>query len=218
MACSFKAPGQQASIYHQDSLAAPIDTNRLITLWLPLHNLTKAHGPLRFATGSHTDLSLNFWNEGMKPSKYPFFAYSMVEERYAIAQLNRVGPGDVSAHLGWTIHGAPANRAATPRMAYAISFFPDGTRSLPYVQLLAKYATDDRLTWMGKIENSDAPIDHADFPVAYCRAEEAAEGAPAAEVPVAGMFEAALHRPPAKPPEAAAQQPKPKRRRAKDEV
>ena len=68
---------------------------------------------------------------------------------------------------------------------------------------------------MGKIENSDAPIDHADFPVAYCRAEEAAEGAPAAEVPVAGMFEAALHRPPAKPPEAAAQQPKPKRRRAK---
>ena len=67
------------------------------------HSLVQAHGPLRFATGSHTDLSLNFWNEGMKPSKYPFFAYSMIEERFPIAQLGAVGPGDVSAHLGWSV-------------------------------------------------------------------------------------------------------------------
>ncbi len=171
----FKAPGMQQSIYHQDSLAAPLDTNRLVTLWLPLHNLTRAHGPLRFATGSHTDLALNFWNEGMRPSRYPFFAYSMVEERYQIAQLKGVGPGDVSAHLGWTIHGAPPNRATSTRMAYAISFFPDGSRSLPYVQLLAKYATDDRLTWEGRLKEAGTIIDHPDFPVAYCQPSAEAE-------------------------------------------
>ena len=99
----FKGPGMQPSIYHQDSLAAPLDTNRLITLWLPLHNMTRAHGPLRFATGSHTDLNLLFWNEGVRKSEHPFFAYSMIEERFPIAQLGAVGPGDVSAHLGWSV-------------------------------------------------------------------------------------------------------------------
>lgn len=202
----FKAPGHQQSIWHQDSLAAPVDTNRLITLWLPLHNLTRAHGPLRFAIGSHTDLALNFWNEGMRQSKYPFFAYSAVEERYHIHQLSGVGPGDVSAHLGWTIHGAPANRATSTRMAYAISFFPDKTRSLPFVQLLAKYATDDRLTWQGRIEQADAVIDHPDFPLAYCQqladasdepqsAAQQAEATTDAAAAASFMFEPSLHRP-----------------------
>ena len=133
----FKGPGMQPSIYHQDSLAAPLDTNRLITLWLPLHNMTRAHGPLRFATGSHTDLNLLFWNEGVRKSEHPFFAYSMIEERFPIAQLGAVGPGDVSAHLGWSVDlrleldqfsAAERHLACCSRVQALPAFAQDGAR------------------------------------------------------------------------------------------
>ena len=57
-------------------------------------------------------------------------------------------------------------------MAYAVSYFPDGTRSLPYTQLIAKYAVDDRLTWMGRINAADTPVEHHDFPIAFCRPDD----------------------------------------------
>ena len=36
--------------------------------------------------------------------------------------------GDCSIHLGWTVHGAPANRSDKVREAMTANYFPDGAR------------------------------------------------------------------------------------------
>ena len=36
--------------------------------------------------------------------------------------------GDCSIHLGWTVHGAPANHSDKVREAMTANYFPDGAR------------------------------------------------------------------------------------------
>jgi ectoine hydroxylase-related dioxygenase (phytanoyl-CoA dioxygenase family) len=48
-----KEPGNSASPWHQDQAACPLATDCFVTAWIPLSDLTDAHGTLRFASGSH---------------------------------------------------------------------------------------------------------------------------------------------------------------------
>ncbi len=172
----FKRGGDAETMWHQDSLAAPLDTNELVTLWAPLHDVTDAHGALRFARGSHRDMTYNFWNDGNQAAeaKHPFYVYNstFVERRFELATLGRVGAGDVSAHLGWTVHGARGNAVAgEDREVFAVSFVPDGTRALPYGPLGLKHTIDDKLTWVGNI-NAGEVLGGDAFPLAFCRDDD----------------------------------------------
>ena len=63
----FKEHADGATLYHADNLACPLDTkNQYITAWLPLANVTTDMGLLTFASGSHNDMALNYWNSGQK--------------------------------------------------------------------------------------------------------------------------------------------------------
>ncbi|MDE0222445.1 MAG: phytanoyl-CoA dioxygenase family protein [Spirochaetaceae bacterium] len=43
-------------------------------------------------------------------------------------QVPEMKAGDCSLHLGWTVHGAPANRTDKVREAMTVNYFPDGAR------------------------------------------------------------------------------------------
>ena len=40
---------------------APLDTNAFVTAWLPLRDLAPSDAALEFASGSHRDFALPYW-------------------------------------------------------------------------------------------------------------------------------------------------------------
>ena len=63
----FKERADGPTLYHADNLACPLDTrNQYITAWIPIANVSTEMGLLTFASASHTDMSLNYWNSGQK--------------------------------------------------------------------------------------------------------------------------------------------------------
>eukprot|EP00041_Stephanoeca_diplocostata_P016686 m.329735 g.329735 ORF g.329735 m.329735 type:complete len:365 (-) comp20450_c1_seq16:1517-2611(-) len=48
-----KESGDKESGWHQDSAATPLDTVKIVTIWIALNNIAASAGPLIFAEGSH---------------------------------------------------------------------------------------------------------------------------------------------------------------------
>lgn len=122
---------------HSDLRMAPLDTNHLLTAWLPLRPIagggaaasTRRAGPaaaaaaagrdsgLMFAVGSHRDFALPFWHE--------MSGRDLSDRGYEVAGTGPMEPGDVSWHHGWTVHAAGAQpRGTPPRLALAVRGAP----------------------------------------------------------------------------------------------
>ncbi len=106
----------------------PLDTNDLVTAWLPLRSLSSEDAALAFASGSHRDFALPYWydeagmSSGLAQRGYPVESYSQPP----------LSLGDATWHAGWTLHSAPGQPATSaPRVALAVSYFADGARRLP---------------------------------------------------------------------------------------
>ena len=95
-------------------------------LWMPLVDCSLDMGPLRFVAGSHKYGNL----EGMSISEESrrFFDDFAEREGLEVVQVPDLKAGDCSIHLGWTVHGAPANRSDKVREAMTANYFPDGSR------------------------------------------------------------------------------------------
>src|SRR5688500_10985558 len=50
----FKEPGGGHTPWHQDKYYWPLDTDRMITMWMPLVDIDDEMGVITFASGSHT--------------------------------------------------------------------------------------------------------------------------------------------------------------------
>ena len=83
-------------------------------------------GPLRFVRGSHKYGNL----EGLSISNESarFFDNFIQGEGLEVVQVPNITAGSCSIHLGWTIHGAPANGSNKIREAMTANYFPDGAR------------------------------------------------------------------------------------------
>ena len=61
-----KRPGDGPTNWHSDLTMAPLDTNKLVTVWIPLQPLDSVDDGgtgLVFASGSHRDVALCFWHD-----------------------------------------------------------------------------------------------------------------------------------------------------------
>ena len=122
----FKPPGGTDSHWHQDQFYFPFDDTFTMGLWMPLVDCSLDMGPLRFVAGSHKYGNL----EGMSISEESrrFFDDFTEREGLEVVQVPGLKAGDCSIHLGWTVHGAPANRSDKVREAMTANYFPDGAR------------------------------------------------------------------------------------------
>ena len=122
----FKPPGGIDSHWHQDQFYFPFDDTFTMGLWMPLVDCSLDMGPLRFVAGSHKYGNL----EGMSISEESkhFFDEFAEREGLEVVQVPGLKAGDCSIHLGWTVHGAPANRSDKVREAMTANYFPDGSR------------------------------------------------------------------------------------------
>jgi hypothetical protein len=107
----FKPSGGGPTPWHQDLAYIPLDTDKVVSLWIALTDVTPEMGPLVFAEGSHKSGLL----DGL-PAGHSF----------RLVQNEPMRRGDVSMHAGWTMHGAAPNRSGVDREAVTICYFADG--------------------------------------------------------------------------------------------
>lgn len=137
-----KVAGGGHTPWHQDQWYWPLDTDRTITMWLPLHDIDPAMGDLEFAIGTHTG---PIGDKAISDDSDVFYDAHLAEADIARKATGSMRAGDASFHLGWTLHRANPNRTATDREVMTVIWFADGAR-------VAEPANDgqriDRLIWL----------------------------------------------------------------------
>jgi hypothetical protein len=138
----FKEGGGGPTPWHQDQYYWPIDT-MAVGMWMPLVDVSKDMGPIRFASGSFHDGYL-----GPHPisdeSQQHFEEY--VSARGFPRHVEAMKAGDATFHNAFIVHGASANLTAKLRAAMVVTFYPDGTRC---GELLNPSRAGDAKTFLG---------------------------------------------------------------------
>jgi ectoine hydroxylase-related dioxygenase (phytanoyl-CoA dioxygenase family) len=115
----YKEPGGGITPAHADQFYWPLASDRTVTAWIPLQDVTEEMGPLGFYAGSHRcdfgrDLTISDESEQRIRAHMEALDYPFVIEPFAA--------GDVSFHLGWTFHRALANRSTAPRSVMTVIY------------------------------------------------------------------------------------------------
>jgi ectoine hydroxylase-related dioxygenase (phytanoyl-CoA dioxygenase family) len=121
----FKPPGGDRTPWHQDKYYWPLDTDRTITMWLPLVDVEKQMGSMIFASGSHRadglgDLSISAETDRRLTT--------IIKERAWPIWSEPIRAGDATFHAGATLHSAGANRSDRVREVLTVIYFASGTR------------------------------------------------------------------------------------------
>jgi ectoine hydroxylase-related dioxygenase (phytanoyl-CoA dioxygenase family) len=122
----FKEPGGGHTPWHQDQYYWPLDTNKTITMWMPLVDATAEMGTMTFASRSHTDGFLGHLE--ISDESEEKFRQFVAERGYPLTPCGPMKAGDATFHSGWTLHSAPGNATGVTREAMTIIYFADGTR------------------------------------------------------------------------------------------
>ncbi|HUP48818.1 MAG TPA: phytanoyl-CoA dioxygenase family protein [Thermoanaerobaculia bacterium] len=122
----FKPPGAARTPWHQDRYYWPLDTDRSVTMWLPLVDVTEEMGPMIFASGSHR--GGDFGEVSISEETDRRLA-ALIAERGWPLWTAPVAAGDATFHLGGTLHSAGANRSGTTREVLTVIYYAAGTRA-----------------------------------------------------------------------------------------
>ena len=111
---------------------ATCSSDKMISVWIPLHSVEITRSPLVVMAGSHR------W-QGLEDVR--FFNHrnlAEIEERFrAHGRDVRIVPmtlrkGQVSFHHGWTVHASYPNTSGHPRLSYAVHLQDGDNRYRPY--------------------------------------------------------------------------------------
>jgi ectoine hydroxylase-related dioxygenase (phytanoyl-CoA dioxygenase family) len=106
----FKPCGSPATPWHQDALYLPLETDRVISAWIPLTETTHDMAGLVFADGSHRSGPLDPGEAG----------------RFPLAGNGTLRPGDVSFHASLVLHASVNNSSPNTREAVGVCLYADG--------------------------------------------------------------------------------------------
>jgi ectoine hydroxylase-related dioxygenase (phytanoyl-CoA dioxygenase family) len=122
----FKEPGGGHTPWHQDKFYWPLDTDKMITMWMPLVDVSEEMGLVRFASGSHVDGPVE--NVEISDESEEIFSRYISEKEFRIDGPANMTAGDATFHLGWTIHSAGPNLSTQMREVMTVIYFADGAR------------------------------------------------------------------------------------------
>lgn len=117
----FKPGGGSPTPWHQDLSFIPLDSDRVLSIWIPLTDVSPDMGGLMFAGGSHRHGPLE-----------PTSALG----RFDIASNGAMCAGDISIHLGWTLHAARRNASRSMREAISVCYYDEAARVAESDQVL----------------------------------------------------------------------------------
>ena len=122
----FKEAGGGQTPWHQDQHYWPLDTDRTITMWMPLVDVPPSIGTMTFASGSHR---LGYLGEySISDESQAAFDEMIAARSLPLDTHGALAAGDATFHAGWMLHSAPPNPTGTLRAVMTIIYFADGTR------------------------------------------------------------------------------------------
>ncbi|GAC1400668.1 MAG: phytanoyl-CoA dioxygenase family protein [Ktedonobacteraceae bacterium] len=120
----FKEAGGGPTPWHQDEYYWPLDTNNMITMWMPLVDVSVAMGPMIFANGSQREGFLGHF--AISDESQATFQHVIEQHSLSLSTPQALTAGDATFHAGWTLHSALANTSDTMREVMTIIYFADG--------------------------------------------------------------------------------------------
>ena len=126
----FKNPGGASTPWHQDGYFMPLDTDKIITMWLPLVDVTPEMGPMNFVDYSHRDgkyMGTSMPDE----TSIKNFTENFRQRGYSFTNYGNFKAGDVTFHSGWTLHSALNNNSDRMREVLVIVYYADGAHIAP---------------------------------------------------------------------------------------
>ncbi|MDQ6423368.1 phytanoyl-CoA dioxygenase family protein [Paenibacillus sp. LHD-117] len=120
----FKEPGGGHTPWHQDQIYWPLDTDKTITMWMPLVPIPQEVGTMTFASGTH---KLGYVNKQVISDESHKTLGQFIEAK-GIPQVNygAMAAGDATFHSGWTMHSAPGNPTEHMRKVMTVIYIADG--------------------------------------------------------------------------------------------
>jgi len=115
----FKEPGGGLTPWHQDQYYWPMDTDKTVTMWMPLVDIADGMGMLTFASGSqHVSLP----PIGISDESEKMISEFVAEHKFPIVAQKTMKAGDATFHRGWTLHAAPGNETTHMREVMTLIF------------------------------------------------------------------------------------------------
>jgi ectoine hydroxylase-related dioxygenase (phytanoyl-CoA dioxygenase family) len=124
----FKEPGGGLTPWHQDQYYWPLDSDRTVTMWMPLVDITADMGGMEFGSGTQCRPALA--ELAISDESEAFFERMAASGEFAVTKPVPMAAGDATFHAGWTLHRAMPNTSNQMREVMTIIFFADGARLL----------------------------------------------------------------------------------------
>ena len=122
----FKEPGGGPTPWHQDQVYWPLDTDRTITMWMPLVDVPAEVGSMTFVSGSNRLGDLGSYD--ISDASDGAVSELLAERDLAMHTYGAVRAGDATFHAGWTLHRAGPNPTDHVREVMTVIWYADGAR------------------------------------------------------------------------------------------
>ena len=146
----FKEAGGGITPWHQDQHYWPLATNKTITMWMTLADISADMGTLRFASGSHVEGYLG--DIPISDESEAQLRDFVQRKGFRLRQADVMKAGAATFHSGWTLHSAPPNFSDRMRPAMTVIYYADGTL---VSELDNKNRIGDRDRWLPGTEPGD---------------------------------------------------------------
>ncbi len=122
----YKEPSGGITPWHADQFYWPLESDKTVTVWIPLQATTLDMGPLEFSLKSQhftfgRDLPISDESEQKIQDALANKGFEILREPFDL--------GEVSFHAGWTFHRAGPNKSERPRGVMTIIYM-DGEMKL----------------------------------------------------------------------------------------
>lgn len=140
----YKEPGGGFTPWHQDQYYWPLDTNKTVTMWMPLIDISEEMGMLTFASGSQ---AVGFAENIAISDESEIKLERLIKDKgFPVTRPQYMKAGDATFHYGWTLHSAPGNAVKdATREVMTVIYFADGAHVTPTQN---KHQEADRQRWL----------------------------------------------------------------------
>ncbi|MGG1514544.1 phytanoyl-CoA dioxygenase family protein [Paenibacillus oryzisoli] len=161
----YKEPQGGHTPWHQDQIYWPLDTNKTITMWMPLVPIPEEVGSMTFASESQL---MGYINKMVISDESHRTLTGYIEGKgLATVSHGAMAAGDATFHAGWTLHSAPGNPTDAMRKVMTVIYFADGTK---VAEPDSRARENDLNSWLPGLKPGDLAASPRN-PLLYSRVE-----------------------------------------------
>jgi ectoine hydroxylase-related dioxygenase (phytanoyl-CoA dioxygenase family) len=150
----FKEAGGGPTPWHQDFYYWPLDSDKSVTMWMPLVDASEAMGTMLFAAQSQKEGYLGALEISDESEDY--FDNLVKERGFPLISAGTMAAGDATFHAGATLHSAPGNASDRSREVMTVIYFADGIRIMPEPDNKNRWA--DLETWLPGVKPGELAV------------------------------------------------------------